>query len=52
MDGLQIPLKTKMIIVKGPYFQKTHQGFFKTGYLILKNQELYLYNDLNFSELD
>ena len=41
-----------MIIVKGSFFQKTHQGFFKDGFLVLKNQELYLYNDQNCSFLN
>ena len=44
-DGLRIPLKAKLVKLQGVYLQKTAQSFYKTSYLILKNSELYLYND-------
>jgi hypothetical protein len=45
LDGLYIPLKAKMIKLKGTYLEKTAQGYYKTSYLILKNSELYFYSD-------
>ena len=45
LDGMQLPLKANMIKVKGTYFQKTHQGYFKMSHIILKNSELYFYDD-------
>ena len=52
MDGLQIPLKAKMIKLKGSYLQKTMQGYYKTSFLMLKNSELFLYNDEKSMKLE
>ena len=51
LDGMQVPLRARLIRVMGSYFQKTHQGFFKFGYLVLKNSELYMYDDANNKNL-
>jgi hypothetical protein len=51
LDGLQIPLKAKMVKVKGTYLEKTAQGYYKSSYLILKNSELYFYSDEKLKDL-
>ena len=46
-NGFQIQFKTKFLAMKGSYFMKTTEGFYKNCFLALRNEELYLYNDFN-----
>lgn len=41
-----------MIKLKGSYLQKTALGYYKTSFMILKNAELYLYDDQYNMELE
>jgi hypothetical protein len=45
VDGLSCTLKAPMIRFKGTYLQKTASGHYKAGFIVLKNAELYIYND-------
>lgn len=44
-DGFNIPVRDSTLQKQGPCLVKTPQGFFKQQYLILKNQELYIYSN-------
>jgi len=45
VDGFSIPLKIKPLSSKGSYFSETANGYFRHAYMILKNQELYLFSN-------
>jgi hypothetical protein len=45
IDGLSCSLKAPIIRMKGTFLKKTASGHYKQGLIILKNAELYIYND-------
>ena len=46
VDGFQIPNMKTNIRCTGSYLEKNAIGYYKTRYICLSNQEMYLYNDL------
>ena len=51
-DGLGCTLKASITKLKGSYLQKTGQGNYKLGFIILKNAELYIYNHVDQMKLE
>lgn len=51
-DGLGCTLKASIVRMKGTYLQKTGNGNYKLGFLILKNAELYIYNHHDHMKLE
>lgn len=43
-DGFQIPIKFCNTRIGQTFLRKTPKGFYKSTYMILSNQELYIYN--------
>lgn len=44
-DGFNIPLRNKIKQTHSSYLVKTATGYYKQGFMVLSNKELYLYHD-------